>query len=216
MPASYGSINQYHFNRIVETLLGTLNVYSKVTVIRVDLNYSDNGAFSANPLERDSPTHFVNIYNNMMKLFFASFNAKIDTQQHNFEKQGKRVYPCKVNYIWVKEYSQNGRAHYHVAILLNTKSYYHLGDYNYPDSLAWKIREAWSSALNLDMEFCDGLVHFPQNPVYVLNSNASPKEYNDQVTEVLIRLGYLCKDRTKSSGDGAHCFECSNPQKGLI
>ncbi|MBO2583550.1 inovirus Gp2 family protein [Shewanella algae] len=207
-----GPLNKNYLKRIVETVYGALAIYPRLTVIRVDLRLPDNGAYSDNPLEHDAPMFFANISPNLIKRFIASLKAQIEAEQYAKVREGKRVHYCDTQHIWAREYSQNHKSHYHLALLFNKDRYHGLGSYAGYNSLAGKIRKAWASALGMPIEECFTLVHFPENPVYHLNHNVPPKMFMSQLLPLLVRLSYLAKEKTKVYGTGQRNFGCSNSQ----
>ncbi|WP_252496589.1 inovirus-type Gp2 protein, partial [Escherichia coli] len=67
----------------------------------------------------------------------------------------------------------------HVCLFFNKDAYYHLGDYERSDTLRGLITGAWYSALGLELEDHQGLVHFPVNGRYILDINDPdfPEQY---------------------------------------
>ncbi|CAM7706265.1 Inovirus Gp2 family protein [Escherichia coli] len=82
--------------------------------------------------------------------------------------------------------------------LPNKDAYYHLGDYERSDTLRGLITGAWYSALGLELEDHQGLVHFPTNGRYILDIN--DPDFPEQHQHLLARLDYLTKLDTKASG----------------
>lgn len=76
------------------------------------------------------------------------------------------------------------------------------------DNLGSLIREAWLSALNLigHNEYLS-LVHFPENPLYYLNVNES--QYTQVFNDLMYRLSYFAKDKSKSYSKEQRSFGCS-------
>ncbi|WP_143357979.1 YagK/YfjJ domain-containing protein, partial [Escherichia coli] len=73
-----------------------------------------------------------------------------------------------------------------------------LGDYERSDTLRGLITGAWYSALGLELEDHQGLVHFPANGRYILDIN--DPDFPEQYQRLLARLDYLTKLDTKASG----------------
>ncbi|MEZ8229445.1 inovirus Gp2 family protein [Vibrio splendidus] len=216
IPAKYGSLNQYHLSRINDTVMGALERYCRMLLVRIDLRIPINGMNSDNPLERDVPICFVNIGVGLIKRFIASLNAQVATDQMNKAKEGKRVYDCQLNYIWVRERNTSYNEHYHLVIMVNQNSYYPFGRLHHEGTLACMVQKAWASALGLTRDEVEGLVHIPERPMYTLNRNHPPAQLQKDLGEVALRLAYLAKYETKVLGDGHRNFGCSNPRKGLI
>ncbi|EHH8740432.1 inovirus Gp2 family protein [Escherichia coli] len=166
--------------------------HPRITAIRVDLHYPpviDNG---------DTITCFPNLSPGEISRFRNSLNAKINADQHRKKQQGKRTYATSVCIIWAKEYTQSFKCHYHVCLFFNKDAYYHLGDYERSDTLRGLITGAWYSALGLELEDHQGLVHFPANGRYILDIN--DPDFPEQYQRLLARLDYLTKLDTKASG----------------
>lgn len=216
IPAKYGSLNQRYLVRINDTVMGALAIHPRVLIARIDLRIPNNGLNSDNPLERDVPTCYVNTDVDLMKRFIASLNAQINFDQRNKAKQGKRIHPCPLNYVWVRERSTSHNEHYHVVLIVNQDAYYPFGRLHYEGTLACMVNRAWASALGLTADEIVGLVHIPERPMYTLNRNHPPARFQKNVDEVAVRLAYLAKNETKVLGDGLRNFGCSNPRKGLI
>ncbi len=210
---NHGPLNEHYLSRIEETLRNALAIHPRLTVIRIDLRIPDNGSFSENALERDTPSFFANTGPNLIKRFIASLKAQIEAEQYNKTKLGMRVHPCQMQHVWVREHSNNHKSHYHMALMLNKDRYYSLGNYQYQGSLASMIIKAWASALGLSTEVTNTLVHFPENPTYHLNHNAPHENFMSQLYPVLTRLSYFAKEETKFYGTGQRSFGCSNPKK---
>ena len=83
-------------------------------------------------------------------------------------------------------------------LFFNKDAYYHLGDYERSDTLRGLITGAWYSALGLELEDHQGLVHFPANGRYILDIN--DPDFPEQYQRLLARLDYLTKLDTKGSG----------------
>lgn len=210
--SNIGSLNEHYLNRIEETLRNALEIHPRLTVIRIDLRIPDNGTYSENSLERDTPIFFAKIGSDQIKRFMASLKAQIAAEQYSKTKAGMRVHTSQVHHVWVKEYSNNHKSHYHLALMVNKDRYFSLGNYRNQGSLAWIIIKAWASALGLTKDECSTLVHFPENPIYHLNHYAPHDEFMSQLYPVLTRLSYLAKNKTKMYGTGQRNFGCSNPK----
>lgn len=210
---NHGPLNEHYLSKIEETLRSALAIHPRLTVIRIDLRIPDNGSFSENALERDTPLFFANTGPNLIKRFIASLKAQVEAERYRKTRAGIRMHTCQIDYVWAKEYSSNHKSHYHIALMLNKDRYFTLGNYNYQGSLAWMIIKAWTSALGLHPDECSTLIHFPENSTYHLNHNAPQDEFMSQLYPLLTRLSYLAKEETKVYGIGQRSFGCSNPKK---
>ncbi|MFA9202576.1 MAG: inovirus Gp2 family protein [Flavobacteriales bacterium] len=208
LPNQSGFVIEY-LTRIQQTLDRALAEYKRLSVMRFDLRFPQNL-----PCRDDQA----------ISRFVEALKAKIRADQHRKGTQGKRVYPCNLRYVWVKEQAGSEACHYHVAIVLNHDAYFTLGNYTAapctadpdmpvdhryepPENMAERIISAWAGALGLSIEHTVGQVHFPDNPVYSINRNAEafPQQYND----VFQRLSYFAKVETKQYGDHSRHFSCS-------
>jgi len=198
-----------HGNHIVNYKDATLNVIQRAVMehprtlaIRVDLHdpaILDNGD-TISCLHDTSP--------NVMSRFINSLNAKIDAYQHRQRMNGKRVYPNTLRYTWVREYTQTGKRHYHMILLLNKDAFYHLGDYDVElVTLRTMIITAWCSALSIHPEVGQDLVHYA-------DTGKSELYQRDIVSglypvELLNRINYMAKEKSKIFEDGNRNFGCS-------
>lgn len=185
--------NPNYQGSIAETLDCTLKAYPRITVIRVDLHFPNMDEYG------DMPNCFPNAEGSPITRFMNSLNAKLKHDQHRKTRLGKRVYPNRLRYLWVRELVGGALPHYHCALFLNKDAYYHLGDYNLSEpSLRTMITTAWYSALQLELDpIIDKgpLVHYPENCRYCLNREAL--SFTEDYNAVMERLNYLAKDYSK-------------------
>lgn len=186
----------------INSLMNALtNHYPRVLAVRVDLHYPsiiDGG---------DNICCFPNLDPGVISRMRNSMKAKVEADRARKHREGKRAYLSPMFIIWAKEYSQSGKCHYHICLLFNKDAYYHLGDYNQDNNLRGMITAAWYSALGLELNDHHGLVHFPDNCRYVLDTNHP--DFKERYQELLDRLDYLCKVETKVFGEGNRNFGCS-------
>ena len=206
---NHGPLNSNYLNRIVEVIHCSLFEHPRTMAVRIDLRLPDI-ADPNSSMDVDSPSHFMAVDQKVISRFFASLQAQIKHDLNCKRIEGKRVHPCSVRYVWVRECSAEFKWHYHVVLLLNKDAYAHLGSFNVfyiQSNLNSKIRKAWSSALNGDYECCAGLVHIPENPIYYLDAN----NLNENVyRDFIYRCSYMAKYDTKLYGNGFRCFGCSH------
>ena len=142
-----------------------------------------------------------------------SLKERIKADLNRKKKAGKRTYPCRLRYVWVREFGLEGKKHYHVLLLLNKDAYFHPGDYNRNNgTLASLIAGAWVSSLGLSYPADRGLVHFPTNGYYYLNSKGEKElltSMNTQMDALKFRTAYMAKVATKNNEDGERNFGCS-------
>lgn len=193
-------LNRNHVKRIQDTLNKSINEYSRTLVLRVDLRLPE---FNTRSYNTDS---------SLITRFFASLKAQIEVNLLKKQSAGKRIHPCRVRYIWTREFSDCGKKHYHVALLLNRESYAYPGNYRsvngeYSHNLALMIMEAWVRALELNHSQYYSLVEFPANCFYHLSKNSA--DFTVQYAEVTTRINYLAKEYSKDYSDGLRNFGCS-------
>lgn len=161
----------------------------------------------------DSITSVPDMSSGVFSRFIESLDAKITAFQRRLQSRGQRTYPCKLTYAWVREYSMEGKPHYHAVLFVNKDTFCSLGNFTRrSDNLGSFIEEAWLSALRIYYapEYRT-LVHFPDNPLYYLKSNA---DNSDTTYESLtFRLSYLAKERSKIYNRHARSFGCSQNRK---
>jgi hypothetical protein len=140
--------------------------------------------------------------------FFESLKAQIKAKDAKTLKEGKRVYPSRLKYAWVRENDGSITDHFHIVITFNKDAFSVLGKFDSPQmNTAQRIKKAWKSALSCKEESTNGLVHFPQSGVYILNKN--DENYDSTYQLLYYRISYFAKNRTKVYGTGKRSFGCS-------
>ncbi|HBD1930155.1 TPA: inovirus Gp2 family protein, partial [Escherichia coli] len=162
--SEYGSHVKSYKERIIDVINQSVKEHGRTLAIRVDLHdpvILDNG---------DTISCIANTDSGSISRFTNSLKAKLAADEQRKRKEGKRVHPNTLRYAWVREFTQNGKRHFHVFLFLNKDAYYHLGDFNLDeDTLRTMITSAWCSALNLTPEEGQHLVQYPANGKYTLN-----------------------------------------------
>ncbi|KLP46333.1 inovirus Gp2 family protein [Enterobacter ludwigii] len=195
----YGQISIHYLERIEETIAKSLNQYPRTFAVRFDLRF---------PLETEL-FNKCKTDSEVITRFFKSLAAMMKISDYRKVREGKRVHVTALRYVWVREFGQSGRKHYHVLLLLNKDAYKGLGGFNHKRSLADMICRAWLSATGISESERRGLVHFASYGGYWLN-NKLDQDINDAIyTSVVIRVSYLAKDATKCNDDGERNFGCS-------
>ncbi|HHA1935283.1 TPA: inovirus Gp2 family protein [Enterobacter ludwigii] len=198
--ASHYLLNANHEKRLRETLDKALSEYPRLLVVRVDLKLPDD--------EYDST---------VITRFIVSLKAQISADAHRKQRAGKRVHPCRVRYVWVREFGQTGKKHYHLALLFNKDTYGYPGRYYpkndvYKHNLAFMIMEAWGRTLDPygfnSPELFYSLVSFPATTCYYQLNTSKPGFDSDYQT-VINRINYLAKVHSKDYSDGQRNFGCS-------
>lgn len=129
--------NPFWQQRIRETVRHALNVHPRLTALRVDLRFPDV------PAATDAA---------VISRFINALKARIDAYQKRKHREGKRVHPTTLHYVWAREFGEcKGKKHYHLMLLVNRDTWCRAGDYRAPESLAGMIKQAWCSALGVDV-----------------------------------------------------------------
>lgn len=185
-----------YLNATLQTLQAALSEHPRTFMVRFDLHLPQLNF-------RDSPVVYDST---VISKFFKSLTAKIQHDRLIKCREGKRVHPCTLRYIWARERADADTDHYHIAIFLNNDAYSHLGNFNRSgQNLSTKIVEAWASALGLDDFSTRHLVHFPEDtPVYYINRNAN--NYPQTFASAFFRLSYFAKLETKHYGHRTRSF----------
>lgn len=199
----YGSHVISYREKIIDVINKAVREHCRTLAIRVDLHdpaILDNG---------DSISCNANTEPGAISRFTNSLKAKVKSDEQRKQKENKRVHPNTLRYAWVREFTQNGKRHFHLFLFLNKDAYYHRGDFNMDeDTLRTLITSAWCSALSLNTEEGQHLVHYPSHGKYTLYRNDI---INDVYRgDLLNRIDYLTKVKSKIFDDGNRTFGCSN------
>ena len=201
--SEYGSHVKSYKERIIDVITKSVKEHGRTLAIRVDLHdpvILDNG---------DTISCIANTDSGAISRFTNSLKAKLAADEQRKRKEGKRVHRNTLRYAWVREFTQNGKRHFHVFLFLNKDAYYHLGDFNLDeDTLRTMITSAWCSALNLTPEEGQHLVQYPANGKYTLNRDDILNDIYPG--DLLNRIDYLTKVKSKIFDDGNRSFGCSN------
>ena len=172
--------NPFWQQRIRETVLRALDVHPRLTALRIDLRLPDV------PAATDAA---------VISRFINALKARIDAYQKRKRREGKRVHPTTLHYVWAREFGE---------LLVNRDTWCRAGDYRAPGSLAGMIKQAWCSALGVDTGDHTTLAHFPVRPAVWLE-----RDDDTGFQQVLERADYLAKESTKAYGTGERNFGCS-------
>jgi len=183
-----------YLHRLHQTTHRAVDQYRRVFAFRFDLRLP-SGYISHERLYE----------NEVIDRFIESFKAKIKHNRQLALRENKYAHDSVVRYVWTREVGQQGRPHYHLAVLLNYDAFCSLGIFaSGRNNMFNRLQEAWASALGLSADTVRGLVEIPSNPYYVLH-----RDDNTSIAEFFFRASYLCKMATKSFGNGCHGFGAS-------
>lgn len=186
-------ISEY-LDRLHSTMHRALNNYREVFAFRFDLRLPANHAFNNSAYENENIDRFI-----------ESFKAKIKHNRRMAKRENLYAHDSVVRYVWAREVGQQGRPHYHLAILLNKDAFCALGTFaRGRDNMFNRLHEAWASALGLPVSAVTGLVHIPDNAYYFVRGDDQ-----DSIDAFFFRTSYLCKAATKEYGNGGHGFGSS-------
>jgi len=186
-----GRLEKKHLVSIKKTLDLALDEHPKTCAMRFDLHYPD--FFESRQAE-----------SNHISKFMDSLKAILDADLKRKKKLGK----CTLRKIWVKEQANSVKPHYHVVILVNGQVYNQLGSFYVSEgNMVSRIKQAWASALGVELWEADGVVHYPDNAVYMVNKNGS--DYKEKYESLFHRLSYFAKLDTKIYGCNGKNFGSS-------
>lgn len=190
---NHGPLNERYLDQIERTIEKAVQCHPRTMAVRVDLRF---------------PVCAARADDAVISRFVDSLKAQIKADLKTKGRAGKRVHPCHLRYIWVREQDSGAHQHYHVLLLLNRDTYHCLGRYDADGgNLAYRIRSAWASAIDVPLCRLGGAVHIPVNPIYHLNINSSG--FGDSFDELYYRTSYFAKQKTKQCGTGTRHFGCS-------
>lgn len=199
--ANYGPLISHYVQRFKQTIDNALKEYPRVFALRVDLRLPDNEDQSDN---EDST---------LITRFITSMKAQIRADLYRKKQAGKRTYPCRVRYIWVREFNMEEKKHYHVLLLLNKDAYAYPGNYRQLGSdvnmggFISMVNKAWLRTLKRSDKKYHTLTYVPKNAFYHLNRKNG--ETHHEYLDLIGRVNYMAKERSKSNADGQRCFGCS-------
>ncbi|HDO1331738.1 TPA: inovirus Gp2 family protein [Aeromonas veronii] len=198
----YGYHNRSYYEGIMSTIRSASTEHPRTLVLRVDLH---------DPViieQGDMITCFHNHHPGTMNRFINSLNAKLAAYQQRTAQSGKRVYPNTLRYAWVREFSKTGKRHFHALLLFNKDAFFHLGDYDLENStLRTMITTAWCSALGDPPELGRDWVQYPDDGRYTLHKRDVDRDIYPE--DLIDRIHYMTKVRSKSTHDGCRNFGCS-------
>jgi Inovirus Gp2 len=183
-----------YLHRLYQTMNCAIDQYRCVFAFRLDLR------FPPGPIPHD-----LSDDNQIIERFIESFKAKIRHNRQLALRENKYAHDTVVRYVWAREVGQQGRPHYHLAILLNFDAFSTLGYFSSGrDNNFKRLQGAWASALGLPLDAVDGLLEIPKNAYYHIH-----RDDDASIAKFFFRASYLCKSATKSFGNGSHGFGAS-------
>lgn len=183
-----------YLGKLHQTISRAVGQYRRVFAFRFDLR-----------LPSDMDSGGLTYENEVIDRFIESFKAKIRHNRQMAFRENKYAHDSAVRYVWTREVGQQGRPHYHVAILLNYDAFCSLGKFSYGrENMFNRLTDAWASALGRSSDNVVGLVEIPKNPYFHIH-----RDDIESIAEFFYRASYLCKSATKAFGNGGHGFGAS-------
>lgn len=190
---NHGPLIYEYLDAIHQTIMLSLFCSPRTFAFRVDLRL---------------PLNFPVTDAAVINRFFLSLKAQLDAADAKNEREGKHVSSYNLRYVWVREIGQFGQPHYHVLVLLNKDRYQTLGLFEADDgNLAALIKKAWADAVGLSLEQAARLVHFPEKPQYLLDTN--DPGFRVVLQNLFFRVSYFAQTATKLFDRVQHSFGTS-------
>jgi hypothetical protein len=124
--SEFGSHVSLYRDRIKQVIDDSLNEHPNSMILRVDLH---------DPIDTenmDNPFFQPRVDSGAISRFTSALKAKLEHDKHI--KTQRKDWPdtrhSTLRYAWVREYTKNGKRHYHLILCFNQDAYYHLGDYD--------------------------------------------------------------------------------------
>lgn len=199
--------NPKQADKVISVINRALADHPRTIAIRFDLRFPWDLLDS---LYYDSPTQYFRADREVITRFFKSLKSKINHSLSKRKREGKRVHPTSIRYIWCREIKDSIHCHYHVLILLNKDTFQSPGNYRLINSgVSGMVYSAWASAIGLSLEDAESLVHFPDNASYTINKNADRHTFEEDYHSLVSRTLYLAKEFSKYTADGGRSFGTS-------
>ena len=136
--------------------------------------------------------------------FIEAFKSRLKV----WDSKRKSTSSIRFGFIWCREQAAGANWHYHVAFFFNMNAVSCWGKLELDrENLYCRILNAWASALNDNPHNVVGLVHTCKNGTYHLEQ--SNPNFSMVYSDLMKRLSYLAKVKTKQIGDGYRHFGCS-------
>ncbi|HGX3269375.1 TPA: inovirus Gp2 family protein [Citrobacter koseri] len=196
----YGKTNAHYMKRLEEITHYAMEDYARVLAFRVDLRLpSDN--------------QHKGYDSTVITRFIASLKAQIAAYLNKRRREGKRIYPCKLRYVWVREFGEEkGNKHYHMLLLVNREIFRNTAltmerSAQYRGLLVGMVARAWAVALKRTGGMADKVPFHLPGVSYELNRRNGTN--TDFYRSYIYHISYLAKEYTKNHDDGERNFGCS-------
>lgn len=199
---------EYQGQKIHSSLQESIELYLRQLKALLDKSTEESTRTIAFRFDLRFPADYKGNDKKVITKFFESLKAKLKAKEARTLREGKRVYPSRLKYAWVRENDGAKHDHFHIVILLNKDAFSVLGDFKSTKAnTAQRIKKAWCSALSCEDDKSDGLVHYAKKGVYILDKNAL--SFKTTYSDLYYRISYFAKKRTKVYGTGVRSFGCS-------
>lgn len=178
-----GLVREY-LDRTFNVINCALNDYANVYAFRVDISFPSNWAIGEDQ---------ASLY---MDGFIRAFRYRINSNNAEIK------YPTVLRYVGTREYTKEGRVHYHFMFFVNKNSYHTLGEFNIlRRNLYTRLVTAYARSLTIEPCEAMGYVHIPSNAGMVIKRGGVEGAKN-----AIYRASYLCKAYSKQYGNRKHSF----------
>lgn len=214
-PIKYPYNLNKHQMAIIDELITDANiVYPRLSAVRFDLRYPNNGLFSDDHIEKDAPCSALKEDSNTMKRFFSSLRKQVAAYIVRKKRDSRYAPHTELFYVWKREASVGGaKEHYHVAVFVNNDVFRIDENTLVPDVLVYMIERAWATATGINMHTRNRLAFFAKRGRYKLNKN--DYHYERNLERLRTRLYYLAKEETSVRGNGKRSFGYSTLAKKM-
>ena len=178
-----GLVKEY-LDRTFNVTNSALVEYANVFAFRVDISFPSNWV-----TDEDKAALYIDGFIRAFRYHIRSNNAKIK-------------YTTNLRYICTREYTQEGKIHYHFMFFVNKNSYHTLGIFNLNhDNLYTRLIRSYARALEIEPCEAVGYVHIPSNAGLFIK-----RETSEGHRTAIYRASYLCKAYSKQYGNRKHSF----------
>jgi len=178
-----GLVREY-LDRTFNVINCALNDYANVYAFRVDISF---------------PSNWV-VYEDQVAIYIDGFVRAFRNRINSNNTEIK--YPTALRYIGTREYTKEGRIHYHFMFFVNKNSYHTLGEFNIlRRNLYTRLVTAYARALTIEPCEAMGYVHIPSNAGTFMKRGSL-----EGIGNAIYRASYLCKAYSKQYGNRKHSF----------
>lgn len=108
---SHGEHVLAYRKHIEQVINNAINEFPRTMALRVDVHYPPI-------LDRGDTVCCFLIWSRVISRFRNSLNAILEANEKARAVDGKRIYPNRVRHVWVREFSEEGKCHFHLGLFL--------------------------------------------------------------------------------------------------